>query len=212
MVKHRLRMNIFGDLFDGDKLKPQNPPERPLHAPLIKENADSYVLQENMFSMSGEDFRVRNTAGDTVINIVGRNINIAGKVVDKLEFQDSAGSKFASVERRILATTTCYDIYNNGGECVAKIDREMFSATPEYKFFYEGDLNPFPDFKAAGSFSERRYTFKNGLGETIARVSRGEEMVRDLDSYQVEVAAGVDAAAIVAVAVVIDEDRDENDG
>jgi indole-3-glycerol phosphate synthase len=32
--------------------------------------------------------------------------------------------------------------------------------------------------------------------------------VTDLDEYQVEVAAGVDAAAVLAVAVVIDEDHD----
>ena len=49
------------------------------------------------------------------------------------------------------------------------------------------------------------------MGETIARVGRGEEAFRDVDTYQVEVAAGVDAAAIIAVAVVIDEDHDESD-
>ena len=72
-------------------------------------------------------------------------------------------------------------------------------------------MNPFPDFTAAGSFSEKQYTFKNGRGETIARVGRGEEAFRDVDTYQVEVAAGVDTAAIIAVAVVIDEDHDESD-
>ena len=57
----------------------------------------------------------------------------------------------------------------------------------------------------------RRYTFKAGWGDIIARVQRGEEMLKDVDSYQVEVAAGMDAAAILAVAVVIDEDHDEAD-
>lgn len=36
-------------------------------------------------------------------------------------------------------------------------------------------------------------------------------MVRDVDQYQLEVAAGVDAAAVIAVAVIIDEDHDEMD-
>ena len=157
-----------------------------------------------------QDFRVRDTSGKEVIQINGANINVGGMVMDKLYFKNSAEVEFCSVERRMLATTTCYDIYQEG-ECVCKVDREMFAATPTYKFFYEGDMNPFPDFTATGAFSERKYTFKNGMGETIARVSRGEEAFRDVDTYQVEVAAGVDAAAIIAVAVIIDEDHDESD-
>jgi uncharacterized protein YxjI len=42
-------------------------------------------------------------------------------------------------------------------------------------------------------------------------VSRGQEAFRDVDTYQVEVAAGVDAAAVLAMAVIIDEDHDESD-
>jgi len=203
-------MNLFGDFFE-DKLKAQNPPDRPLLPALVKQEASSYVLQEKMLSLSGEDFRVRDTTGEEVIQVNGGNINLGGMVIDKLAFKDHNGKKFCSVERRILAATTCYDIYDVEGECVAKIDREMFSVTPCYKFFYEGDLNPFPDFKAEGSFGDRTYTYKNGFGETLARVSRGTEVVRDVDSYQVEVAPGVDAAAVIAMAVIIDEDHDEMD-
>ena len=205
------QMNLFGDIFgNDDTLKTQSPYERPLLPALVGSAPASFVLQEKLFSMSGEDFRVRDTAGKEIITIAGGNINLGGVVIDKLYFKDSAGEQFCSVERRIIAATTCYDIYHDG-ECVAKVDREMFAATPTYKFFYEGDMNPFPDFTATGSFSERKYTFKNGKGETIARVGRGEEAFRDVDTYQVEVAAGVDAAAIIAVAVVIDEDHDESD-
>jgi len=205
-------MNIFGDIFDDGLLKAQTPYERPLLPKLVKERAASYVLQEKLLSLSGEDFGVRDTEGNTVIQIEGANINLGGMVVDKLGFKDGeTGTKFISVERRILAATTCYDIYDTKGECVAKVDRELFSATPVYKFFYEGDANPFPDFKAEGTFSSRTYTFYAGLGDKIARVSRGQEAFRDVDTYQVEVAAGVDAAAVLAMAVIIDEDHDESD-
>lgn len=204
-----VQANLFGDLFDDSKLKTQNPPDRPLLPALVKSEAASYVLQEKLLSLSGEDFRVRDIHGEEVIQIDGGNINIGGWVMDKLAFKTHEGDKFCSVERRALATTTCYDIYNLEGECVAKVDREMFSMAPEYKFFYEGDMNPFPDFVAKGTFSERKYTLKNGLGETIARVSRSEEAFNNVDTYQVEVAAGVDAAAVIACAVIIDEDHDE---
>jgi uncharacterized protein YxjI len=171
-------------------------------------------LQEKLFSFSGEDFSVKDIAGEEVINISGGNVNLGGVVIDKLAFKDPAGNKFCSVERRIVAASTCYDIYNpDGSECIAKVEREWLSMTPKYQFYYEGDANPFGDFYAEGSFSDRTYTFKSGgpFGETIARVRRAPEVFQDVDGYAVEVAAGVDAAAIIAVAVIIDEDHDEED-
>ena len=71
-------------------------------------------------------------------------------------------------------------------------------------------MNPFADFEAEGSFLDRTYTFR-ASGDTIARVRRAPEVFKDKDGYSVEVAAGVDAAAILAVAVIIDEDHDEAD-
>ena len=145
---------------------------------------------------------MRDTSGKEVVNGAKQHWPM---VLDKLYF-----SRRSRVLLGRAAARYDYDIYQNG-ECVCKVDREMFAASPTYKFFYEGDMNPFPDFTATGAFSERKYTFKNGMGETIARVNRGEEAFRDVDTYQVEVAAGVDTAAIIAVAVIIDEDHDESD-
>ena len=239
------QLNLFGDIFD-DGLKAQTPYERPLLPSLVKGSACSYTLQEKMFSFSGEDFKVKDLSGNDVLYIDGANINLGGWVLDKLGFKDAAsGQKFCSVERRAIAMSTCYDIYNaDGSELLCKVERDFLSMTPsecpcrhplsilstcsprinnppclcvcraaEYKFYYEGDANPFADFEAEGSFTDRTYTFKAGgpIGGTIAKVRRAPELVNDLDTYVVDVAAGVDAAAILAVAVIIDEDHDEED-
>ena len=50
------------------------------------------------------------------------------------------------------------------------------------QFYYEGDMNPFADWHAEGSFLDRAYTFKAGFGDTIARVRRTSELVKDLDT------------------------------
>merc|ERR1712224_872068 len=84
-------MNIFSDFMDGDKLKEQKPPERPLLPSLIKDVPATYTLQEKLFSFSGEDFRVKDLSGHEVMQIDGGNVNIAGKVIDKLAFKDAAG-------------------------------------------------------------------------------------------------------------------------
>ena len=100
--------NLFGDLFDGEKLKAQQPYERPLMPSLIKGSSRSYALQEKMLSFSGEDFRVKDLEGNEIITIDGGNINLGGWVLDKLAFKETAtGSKAFSVERRALAASTC---------------------------------------------------------------------------------------------------------
>ena len=117
------RANLFGDFFD-DNLKEQTPPKRALLPSLVLQNPTTYTLKEKMFSFSGEDFMVRDVAGNTILQIEGANINLGGMVIDKLGFKDGAGVKFCSVERRILAASTCYDIYSPDGECIAKVERE----------------------------------------------------------------------------------------
>lgn len=207
-------MNLFADIWGGGELEKQQPPRAPLLPGLVKGEAAHYVLQEKLLSLSGEDFRVRDASGREVITISGANLNIGGAVLDKLYFKptDSAAGEEFSVERRIVAASTCYDLYRDG-RCIARIERELFSLSPCYKFVYEQGERPSCTLKASGSFSQRKYTFtREDGGQVVARVGRNLiEFFNDVDQYQVEVAAGVDAAAVLAVAVVIDEDHDEND-
>lgn len=84
LTRARPEMNIFGDLFDDGLLKEQKPYPKPLLPSLVKNRAASYVLRESMLSFSGEDFTVRDTQGNTVMQIEGANINLGGKVLDKV--------------------------------------------------------------------------------------------------------------------------------
>lgn len=212
-----VQSNLFTDIMDemdDGKLTAQKPYEKPLMPSLVLEAPATYQLKEKMMSFSGEDFSVTDLMGEEVIKVEGANVNLGGVVIDKLFFKDKTGARMFSVERRMLAASTCYDIYSaDGSTLIAKIEREWLMAlTPKYQFYYEGDDNPFGDFFAEGSFSDRKYTFKTpGGAENIAKVSRAPEVVRDVDTYAVNVAPGVDAAAIIAMAVIIDEDHDEED-
>ena len=85
-----VHMNLFGDIFDDGLLKAQKPYPNPLLPKLVKERAASYVLQEKLLSFSGEDFGVRDTEGNTVIQIEGGNINLGGMVIDKVRVCSAA--------------------------------------------------------------------------------------------------------------------------
>lgn len=115
-------MNIFGDIFDGEKLREQKPYERPLLPGLVRSTASSYTLQEKLLSFSGEDFRVKDIEGNEVMIIDGGNINLGGWVLDKLAFKDAEGKKFCSVERRAIAASTCECLRSDCRHCNRHLD------------------------------------------------------------------------------------------
>jgi uncharacterized protein YxjI len=204
-------MNVLSDLWDGTELEPQPPLLHPLYPALVRADAASYVLQERLLSWSGEDYYVKDAGGQVVLRIAGANLNLGVAVIDKVGLCAPSGEQFASVERRILSPTTAYGIYHEG-RFVAKIERHFFSWTRTYSFAYADDSDngrAAGTLRAEGSFSQRKYTIKNGKGATVARIGRMRELFGDVDQYAVNVAAGVDAAAVLALALVIDEDHDE---
>ena len=72
-----------------------------------------------------------------------------------------------TLERRLVALTTCYDLYDDG-KLVATIERDLVSFTPSYT--YKGGKD---EYRAEGSFSNRRYAIKSGSdGSLIAQVSK----------------------------------------
>ena len=68
-----------------------------------------------------------------------------------------------------MATT--YDIYLKG-DCIAKIEKDIVSLTPSYKFFYEAENNGNPCYRATGSFSQRKYDIYARDGSEVATIGR----------------------------------------
>ena len=111
-----------------------------------------------MLSISGEDFYVEREGGGRAFDIVGSNkvpFGVGGFVLDKMELK-AGGKLCGSIERRAVAMATAYDIYLKG-DCIAKIEKDIVSLTPSYKFFYEAENNGNPCYRATGSFSQRKY-------------------------------------------------------
>ena len=98
-----LHMNLLGDLMQK-KLVAQPPCPKALAPGLVKDTPQGLVLKEKLLSLSGEDFRVKDSSGSDVLRVDGTNVRLGDMVVDKLYMKDPAtGREFCSVERRIVA-------------------------------------------------------------------------------------------------------------
>jgi uncharacterized protein YxjI len=207
------------------KLESQSPPcAAPLFPRLCTSEAEeqSFVLQEKALSLSGEDFTVTDEKGGGVVLRLGGLQKIPGANLDSITFKTPSGDEIVSVERRLLAMTTCYDIYERRrgdprrGEKVAQVEKQLLAFTPTFVYtsFKDGKKSEEEDsLRAEGSFSARRYAVKSvKSGQRVAQVQEAlVELSADVNTYVVRVGGGVDAVAVLALAAVIDEDHDESE-
>jgi uncharacterized protein YxjI len=128
-------------------------------------------------------------------------------VWDKLEVTTAGGTKLATLDREMIAMTPTYDVYRPDGSRFGKISKGMFGLSEFFEFFLEGEGGAV--LKAEGTFSERKYTFKNPSGAVVAAVGRGYYQTSSQNRYHCVVGPQVDAAMVLAMAVVIDEVHDE---
>mmetsp|Transcript_34148 Transcript_34148/g.76273 ORF Transcript_34148/g.76273 Transcript_34148/m.76273 type:complete len:522 (+) Transcript_34148:57-1622(+) len=181
----------------------------PLDPQLFLAEGAAYELEEKALSMTGEDFDVKSQTGALVMKINGGNrIPVGGLPVwDKLTVSDSSGATLAIMDRELVSMTPTYDIFRPDGSRFGKIDKALLAMSETYEFFLEGEGSPV--LKAEGSFSERRYTFKDREGLVVASAGRGYFQLDDENRYHVVVAGKVDASMVLMMAVVIDEVHDE---
>ncbi|MBM3832846.1 MAG: hypothetical protein FJ403_06145 [Verrucomicrobia bacterium] len=161
-----------------------------------------YVLKEKLFSF-GDDFRIKNDAGDDVFFVDGKVFTIR----DKLSFQDMSGRELAFIRQKLLAWGPTYEIYRDD-QLAAVVKKHLFTL---FRCEFTVDVPGPDDLEATGSFLDREYTFRRGNRE-IAQVSK--RWFSWTDTYGVDIGPGEDDVLILASAVVIDvichDDKDKH--
>lgn len=151
-----------------------------------------YVMRERILSW-GDDFRIRNEAGDDVYDVDGRVFSFG----DKLSFKNMRGEELAHIDQRLLSFGPRYDIIR-GGETVAVVKKHLF--TP-FRARFTVDVPGPDDIEARGNVLNHEYTFVRGNRE-VARVSKTWFSLSD--TYGIEIDEGEDDVLLLACAVVID--------
>ncbi len=151
-----------------------------------------YVMRERILSW-GDDFRIRNEAGEDVYYVDGKVFSFG----DKLSFKDMGGEELALIDQRLLSFGARYEIIR-GGKTVAVVKKHLF--TP-FRARFTVDVEGPDDIEARGNFLDHEYTFTRGDRE-VARVSK--KWFSFSDTYGIDVNAGEDDVLLLACAVVID--------
>jgi len=159
-----------------------------------------YVLRQKILSF-GDDFTIRDEAGNDVYFVDGKAFSIG----DKLSFKDMAGSELAFIKQKIFNWSPTYEIWRDG-KLAAVVKRELFS------FFHHRFTVDVPgpdDLEARGSLTDHEYELRRG-DHIVAVVSK--RWFSWTDTYGVDIADGEDDVLVLASAVVIDLACHPDDG
>jgi len=148
-----------------------------------------YVLKQKFWSW-GDDFTIKNAAGEDVFFVDGRAFSIG----NKLSFQDMNGNELAFIRQKLLSWGPTYEITHDG-ELVAVVKKQLFTF---FKCRFSVDVPGPDDLEATGDFLDREYAFERG-GRAVAGVSK--RWFSWADTYGVDIANDM---LILASAVVID--------
>jgi uncharacterized protein YxjI len=151
-----------------------------------------YLMKQKLFCF-GDDFTIKNEAGEDVFFVDGRALSLG----DKLSFQDMNGHELAFIRQKLLSWGPTYEIYR-AGALAAVVKKELFTF---FRCKFTVDVPGPDDLEAQGSFMDMEYTFARD-GAAIAEVSK--RWFSFSDTYGVDIADGEDDVLILASTVVID--------
>ena len=152
-----------------------------------------YQMKQKWISW-GDDYVVRNEAGDEVFLIDGK----AWSIGSKLSFQDMRGNELAFISQKLLSLGKTFEIYREGA-VAAVVKKSLFTL---FRAVFTVDVPGPNDLVAEGNFWDHEYAFKRN-DQIVARVSKA--YFSWTDSYGIEVEQGEDDVLIIAAAVVIDQ-------
>lgn len=159
-----------------------------------------YHIRERAWSLT-EAFVVRDDSSNPVFEIRGKFFHIGDNLV---MFDRYTGQELVHIKQRVISLMPHYEIYRDG--------QLWASMHEQFRLFGEGFKIEGPNgmiFHVRGDIWNWNFAVTDGYGNLLAQIGRQFSIFRD--SYAVDVAQGVDAPFVIALAIVIDMIREHHE-
>ncbi|GCE45860.1 uncharacterized protein YxjI [Thermosporothrix hazakensis] len=158
-----------------------------------------YHVKEWIFPL-GDNFTVRGDNGEVLYEVKARLISIGDHFT---MYDKQTGEEVMRVKQRVLADTRQYELFKGDAE-VATIHRKH-EATHGARF--EIVTRDSVVLQVRGNFKEWDFEIVDQYGRVLGHVSR--EFAIFGDSYTVDTAPEIDGPFIVAIAIILDEMKED---
>lgn len=159
-----------------------------------------YHLKERFLTIK-DDFVVRNDRNEIIFEVKGSFLRIG----DHLRIYDrSAGEEVYSIKEKVFTYQKQYMFYQNGAEVATmrKKDESDFKRN-----FFEVDCASGLVLDLRGDFKEWDFEIVDQYARVYGHISR--EFAFFGDHYTIDIPDGVDVPFVLAIAVVLDEMRED---
>lgn len=159
-----------------------------------KGTATRYQMRQKLVAI-GDDFYIKNEAGQNVFKVDGKVL----RVRDKLVFKDMQGQVACQLQERMLTIKDTMAIEDGQGNEIAKVKKALITPLRDR---WTVKIKDGPDLDVQGNILDHEYEIKEGRRK-VAQVSKKWFRVRD--TYGVEVAPDQEDVVILAVTVALDQ-------
>jgi uncharacterized protein YxjI len=150
-------------------------------------------MRQKLLSI-GDDFTIEDESGNRAFTVDGKALRLRAT----LRFLDADGTELYKIQKKVARVRDTMEVERAGGGVAAKVHNAVLTPLRDR---WSIDVPGGQDLSAVGNVLDHEYRIERGR-QPVATVSKAWFRVRD--SYGVEVAAGEDAALMLAIAVVID--------
>ncbi len=159
-----------------------------------------FHIRERAWSLT-EAFVVRDDAGQPVFEVRGKFFHIGD---DLVMFDIRTGQELVHIKQRVLSLLPHYEIYRNG-QLWASMHEQFRLFGERFKIAGANGMT----FHVDGDIWNWNFSVSDDNGNLLAQIGRQFSLFRD--SYAVDVAQGVDAPFVIALAIVIDMVREHHE-
>lgn len=149
------------------------------------------LFKQKMFSWF-DSYDVFNETGETVYTVKGQlSWGHCFKIFD------AAGGEVGTIKQKIFSFLPRFEIYF-GEQYVGSICKEFTLFKPRYNIDYNG-------WNVEGNFFEWDYSILNGVGQTVAAITK--EFFNLTDTYSIDVVNPADALSVLLLVIAIDAEK-----
>ncbi|KAL1406801.1 hypothetical protein Q8F55_006207 [Vanrija albida] len=191
-------------LFNSEKMHPVQP-ALGLNPAFVRNEEETLVLRERVFSFTGDDFSVQDTKGRRIIKARAKLVSMH----DSKEILDANGNFLFKLRSKKLAIHKTFVAEDKGGVEVFRVSKHIsLTSRLEVDFTNASDGRK-TSLTLTGNMFMGGAEIKWDGSQTVAKISKHHvsmrEFVDDKQTYYVTVAPGVDLALIAAVCICFDE-------
>ncbi|PWN99522.1 hypothetical protein FA09DRAFT_333817 [Tilletiopsis washingtonensis] len=196
-------MGLFSSLTQPSVAAPLAPVPHPIGVlPAFCQHQQQMALKirEHKVSLTGDDFSIKDAmTNQTIFKVDGKALSLSGRK----DVLDASGTKLFQVRKKHIAIHTTYQGIGANDEVLFTVSSRMSLGTKlEIKVLV-----------LKGDFFDRNATITTKEGVPVASIGRSfanaGQVLFDKQTYILNVAPGVDAALMVAVAICLDEKANE---